>query len=135
MTDAQVIVLATPVFLLLIVLEFTLGRLRGRDTYRLADALSSIGLGVMSQLTGVFAKAVTVGLYGLAFQLLAPWRLPADEPWVWVAGLLLYAFCYYWDHRRGHRLAESYVPRRYCWRAQEEARPHHHHRAGAQRRA
>ena len=105
MTDAQVIVLATPVFLLLIVLEFTLGRLRGRDTYRLADALSSIGLGVMSQLTGVFAKAATVGLYGLAFQLLAPWRLPADEPWVWVAGLLLYDFCYYWHHRAGHRVA------------------------------
>ena len=105
MTDAQVIVLATPVFLLLIVLEFTLGRLRGRDTYRLADALSSIGLGVMSQLTGVFAKAVTVGLYGLAFQMLAPWRLPADQPGVWIAGLLLYDFCYYWHHRAGHRVA------------------------------
>jgi alkylglycerol monooxygenase len=105
MTPAQVIVLATPVFLLLIVLEFTVGRLCGRDTYRLADALASIGLGVMSQVSGVFAKLFTVGLYGLAFQALAPWRLPADQTWVWVAALLLYDLCYYWHHRAGHRVA------------------------------
>ena len=105
MTDAQIIVLATPVFLLLIAAEFTLGRLRGRDTYRLADALASIGLGVMSQLVGVFSKLLMVGIYVAAFEALAPWRLPTSAPWVWVAGLLLYDFCYYWHHRAGHRVA------------------------------
>lgn len=105
MTDAQVIVLATPVFLLLIVLEFTVGRLRKRDTYRLADTLSSIGLGIMSQLSGLFGKLLIGGVYLLAFHTLAPWQLPASEPWVWVTGLLLYDFCYYWHHRAGHRVA------------------------------
>ncbi|RVT51429.1 fatty acid hydroxylase family protein [Rubrivivax albus] len=105
MTDAQIIVLATPVFLALIALEFTVGRLRGRDTYRLADALSSIGLGIMSQLTNVFGKLVAGAVYVLAYEALAPWQLPASEPWVWVAGLLLYDLCYYWLHRGGHRVA------------------------------
>lgn len=105
MTDAQIIVLATPVFLALIAVEFTVGRICGRDTYRLADALSSIGLGIMSQLTGVFGKLVAGAMYVLAYEALAPWQLPASEPWVWVAGLLLYDLCYYWLHRGGHRVA------------------------------
>ena len=50
MTGAQVIVLATPIFLGLIALEFGVGLARGRNTYRLNDALNSIGLGVMLSL-------------------------------------------------------------------------------------
>jgi len=46
MTSAQIIVLATPVFLALIAFEFAVGLARGRNTYRLNDALNSIGLGV-----------------------------------------------------------------------------------------
>jgi sterol desaturase/sphingolipid hydroxylase (fatty acid hydroxylase superfamily) len=93
------------VFLLLIAAEFTLGRVKRRDTYRLADALSSIGLGIMSQLVGVFSKLLVAGIYVAAFEALAPWRLSADSAWVWLAGLLLYDLCYYWHHRAGHRVA------------------------------
>jgi sterol desaturase/sphingolipid hydroxylase (fatty acid hydroxylase superfamily) len=103
-TPPQIIVLATPVFLALIALEFVVGVARGRNTYRLADALSSIGLGVMSQVVGVFAKLFTVGLYTLAYEQVALWRLPADAPWVWIAALVGYDFCYYWLHRAGHRV-------------------------------
>jgi sterol desaturase/sphingolipid hydroxylase (fatty acid hydroxylase superfamily) len=105
MTGAQIIVLATPVFLALIALEFAVGRARGRRTYRLNDTLNSIGLGVMSQVTGVFGKLLRIGLYTLAFEHLALWRLPADAWWVWVFALLFYDFCYYWLHRAGHRVA------------------------------
>jgi sterol desaturase/sphingolipid hydroxylase (fatty acid hydroxylase superfamily) len=105
MTDAQIIVLATPVFLALIGIEFLVGRVRGRDTYRLNDALNSIGLGIMSQLTGVFGALLTLAIYGAFFTHLAPWRLSAQAVWVWVAGLLLYDLCYYWHHRLGHTVA------------------------------
>jgi len=105
MQGAQIIVLATPVFLLLIAVEFAVGVARGRNTYRLNDALNSIGLGIMSQVTGVFAKAMTVGIYAIVFEHFALLRLPASAPWVWVAGLLLYDLCYYWHHRLGHTCA------------------------------
>jgi alkylglycerol monooxygenase len=105
MTSAQVIVLATPVFLLLIGAEFLLGWRRGRQTYRWADALSSIGLGMISQWVAVFSRAFTAALYLLVFERLAPVRLPVDSPWVWLAALLLYDFCYYWHHRLGHTCA------------------------------
>ena len=105
LTGPQVIVLATPVFLALIALEYAVGRVRRRDTYRLADALSSIGLGIMSQLTGLFVTLLTVGIYTAVFEHLALWRLPADSIVVWVGALVAYDFLYYWHHRAGHRIA------------------------------
>ena len=105
MTSAQVIVLATPVFLLLIAAEALLGWRRGRQTYRWADALSSIGLGMLSQWVAVFSRAFTAALYLLVFEHLALFRLPTDSPLVWLAALLLYDFCYYWHHRLGHTCA------------------------------
>lgn len=105
MTGPQVIVLATPVFLLLIALEWFVGRRRGRDTYRLNDALNSIGLGVLSQIVGVFSAVITVGLYTLVYEHASLVQLSASSPWVWITGLVLYDFCYYWHHRLGHTVA------------------------------
>lgn len=105
MTGAQIIVLATPVFLLLIAVEFGVGLARGRNTYRLNDTLASIGLGVMSQVTGVFGTLLRIGLYTLVFEHLAVTRLPVDAWWVWLGALVFYDFCYYWLHRAGHRVA------------------------------
>ena len=60
-TPAQIIVLATPVFLAAIAIEFAVGVARGRNTYRLHDALSSIGLGMLSQLVALFTKLLAIG--------------------------------------------------------------------------
>jgi hypothetical protein len=68
LTPAQVIVFATPVFLGLIAIEFAVGWARGRNTYRLADAFNSIGLGMMSQVTGLFTKLAAIGIYTLGLQ-------------------------------------------------------------------
>ena len=105
MTGPQIIVLATPVFLLLIALEFWVGLRRGRNTYRLNDALNSIGLGILSQVTGVFGKLLQIGIYTALFSHVALWQLPGDAAWVWVVGLLFYDLCYYWHHRFGHTVA------------------------------
>jgi sterol desaturase/sphingolipid hydroxylase (fatty acid hydroxylase superfamily) len=105
MTGPQIIVLATPVFLALIALEFIVGVRRGRNTYRLNDALASIGLGVMSQVTGLYGRLLRIGLYTLAFEHVSLTTLPAGSVWTWAFALLAYDFCYYWLHRAGHRVA------------------------------
>ena len=105
MQGAQVIVLATPVFLLLIGIEFAVGLRRGRNTYRLNDALNSIGLGIASQIAGVFSKLMAIGIYSLVFERFSVSQWPADALWVWLLALLMYDFCYYWLHRAGHRCA------------------------------
>jgi sterol desaturase/sphingolipid hydroxylase (fatty acid hydroxylase superfamily) len=105
LTGPQIIVLATPVFLLLIAIEFALGWKRRRNTYRLNDAMNSIGLGIMSQIVGVFGKLFSVGIYTAVFSQAALWQLNAGSPWVWLAGLVIYDLCYYWHHRFGHTVA------------------------------
>ncbi len=98
----RIISLATPVFFALIALELAWGWLRGRNTYRLDDAINSIGLGVLSQVSGVFARVLRIGLYAWAFDAVSLWRLAADSAWVWLFALLFYDLCYYWHHRLGH---------------------------------
>jgi sterol desaturase/sphingolipid hydroxylase (fatty acid hydroxylase superfamily) len=101
----RAIAVATPFFFALIGLEYAWGRLRGRNTYRLNDAINSLSLGVLSQLSNLFTQLLRVGLYTLAFAHVSIWQLPADAWWVWVAGVVAYDFCYYWHHRLGHESA------------------------------
>jgi sterol desaturase/sphingolipid hydroxylase (fatty acid hydroxylase superfamily) len=105
MTYTQIIVLATPVFLALMALDWWIGRRRGRDSYRLHDAMASVGLGMISQLSNFLARAVGFGVYVVVYQEFSFWKLPADSAWLWPSGLLLYDFLYYWNHRAGHRIA------------------------------
>ena len=106
-SPSQIIVLATPVFLALIAIEYAWGRARGRDTYRLPDAVSSIGLGILSQISAVFTRLLRIGLYTLVFEHVA--LLRADAFWTswagWLLALLFYDLCYYWLHRLGHESA------------------------------
>ncbi|MDO8449912.1 MAG: lysoplasmalogenase family protein [Rhodoferax sp.] len=112
MNQFQVIVLATPFFLVLIALEFAWGYARqrrgtGHNTYRLNDAINSISLGVLSQLGGIFTKLLTVGIYTAIYSSVALF----DEPVFWgtwygvLLALVFYDLCYYWLHRAGHRIA------------------------------
>ena len=115
---SKVIVWATPVFLLLIALEFWVSRRRTRvagaragaplaPAFGLADSINSLSLGVLSQLAGLLSKALSIGIYTLVFEAVALW--PDSGFWTtWygvLAALLLYDFCYYWLHRAGHEVA------------------------------
>lgn len=112
---SKVIVFATPVFLLMIALEYLWGRRRaargtGTDTYRLNDALNSISLGVLSQLSAAMSKLLTIGIYTSVFAAVALYpQLEFWNTWYgWLIALVFYDFCYYWLHRAGHEVAV-------CW--------------------
>ncbi|MBE7939127.1 MULTISPECIES: lysoplasmalogenase family protein [Ramlibacter] len=107
MSPSQVIVLATPVFLALIALEYAWGRWRGRDTYGLPDTLCSISLGLLSQVSAALAPLLTLGLYASVQAQAALWRNDAFwlSPAGWGLALLAYDFLYYWLHRAGHEVA------------------------------
>jgi alkylglycerol monooxygenase len=109
---SKVIVFATPVFLFLIALEFFWSRranagVKGEKAYRLNDAINSISLGILSQVSGVLTKALSVGIYTLVFGAVAIY--PDLEFWKTWYGVLLalvfYDLCYYWLHRAGHVVA------------------------------
>ncbi len=101
----DIILMAIPVFFLLIGLEVWIDFRRGTGAYRLSDALSSLSIGGLSQITGFYSAAVVILLYGLVFRSLAITELPSDDWRVWVAAVLAYDFLYYWKHRCGHEIA------------------------------
>jgi len=107
MTASQVIVLAIPVFLLMMLGEFALARRRGMVVYRFSDAVNSLSLGGLSQLSGLFTKLLAVGIYSLVYDSVA--LFPDQAFWsTWygvVLALVFYDFCYYWLHRAGHEVA------------------------------
>ncbi|WP_414691763.1 sterol desaturase family protein [Noviherbaspirillum sp.] len=100
----KVITLVTPVFFVLIFVELVIGIRRGRNTYRINDSINSLSLGILSQVSGVFMQLLRIGIYAWLVEHVALFRLPADSAWVWISGLLLYDFCYYWLHRMGHEV-------------------------------
>jgi sterol desaturase/sphingolipid hydroxylase (fatty acid hydroxylase superfamily) len=107
MSASQVIVLATPVFLLLMAIEFAWGWAHGRNTYRLSDAINSVSLGMLSQASAVFTGVIGLGIYAAVYESVvwphneAFWRSGVG----WLCAQLFYDFCYYWLHRAGHESA------------------------------
>lgn len=106
LSPSQVIVIATPVFFLLIAIEWLVSLRRQKHPYRLADALSSMSLGIMSQTSAVFTKLLTIGIYTAVFEHVAVLR--NEGFWTsipgWLLALLIYDFLYYWNHRLGHEV-------------------------------
>ena len=107
MSPSQVIVLATPVFLGLIAIEVAWGWARQRNTYRLNDAINSISLGMLSQISAVLTRLFRVGIYTAVYGMVALWHREAFwTSWFgWLLALVFYDLCYYWLHRIGHESA------------------------------
>ena len=98
------IIYAIPVFLGLIAVEAVVAHVRGRQL-RLNDGITSLSLGALSQVTGVFSKLAMIGVYVWAYQHFRLTTLPTDVFWVWAVALVLYDFLYYFHHRYAHEIS------------------------------
>jgi sterol desaturase/sphingolipid hydroxylase (fatty acid hydroxylase superfamily) len=100
----NVIVYAIPVFIALMAAEFGIGLARGRNVYRLNDAVGSLTAGILSQISGVLMLALSVGIYVVVYNHAAIVSLRPDDWRVWVGALITYDFLYYWNHRVDHEV-------------------------------
>ncbi|MEZ5465133.1 MAG: sterol desaturase family protein [Lysobacteraceae bacterium] len=100
----SIMMVAIPGFFVLMAIELLASKLMRRPVYRLNDSINSISLGVLSQVSGVFGKLLSVGIYAVVLKHVALFDLPMDNPLTWISALLLYDFCYYWLHRAGHEV-------------------------------
>ena len=97
--------IAMPVFLLTIAIEAWIARRKGRAVYDIADAVTSLQLGVLQQLMGMFlVGAAWVGIYLAVYKGFRAAELPVDIAWVWLLALIAYDFCAYWAHRLDHEV-------------------------------
>jgi sterol desaturase/sphingolipid hydroxylase (fatty acid hydroxylase superfamily) len=97
------VVIAIPIYFILMAIEMITLRFQKHPGYRLNDAITNINLGVVSQVTGVFIKILSIGIYTIIYENLAFSRIP-NTIWSFLLLFFLYDFCYYWAHRKSHEI-------------------------------
>lgn len=107
------ILLAIPVFFLLIGIEYAVTRFIMRwPVYRLNDSINDLSMGIVDQAGGALLKTIVFAGYLYVWD---NWRLVGDMGatrmwdagapwWVWAACLLFQDMMYYWAHRASHRV-------------------------------
>jgi sterol desaturase/sphingolipid hydroxylase (fatty acid hydroxylase superfamily) len=98
------VVLAVPVFFLLIGLELLIARLQEKDYYSLSDSVADLGCGLFSQLVEVALKTSLFAGYLFLYQRWRQFEIPVQSVAAWAGCLLGYDFLYYWFHRKSHEV-------------------------------
>jgi len=104
------VTLATPFFILAVILEIVLARLgKTRTHYEGKDTLVSLSLGLGSTLAGVLTASVIFAATLWVYQHRI-FTIPMTAWWAWGAIFFLEDLTYYWFHRISHE-------RRFWWAA------------------
>ena len=97
------VVLAIPVFLVLILLELLITRIQEKDYYRLSDSINDLSCGILDQVLMVFLKTALFAGYVFVYDRYRLFSIPASAA-AWVACFLGFDLLYYWFHRTGHEV-------------------------------
>ena len=100
----KIILYAIPGFIFLILAEWLYGVARGRNTYRVADTITSISLGSISRLRGLIFLGFGAWFYTNATDGYQLFDLPDKGIGIWLFALIAYDFSYYWFHRISHEV-------------------------------
>ena len=99
----NLIVLAIPVFILLILLELVITRIQEKDFYRLSDSINDLSCGILQQVFEAFLKTALFAGYVFIH---GRYRLLSIEgtALAWVLCFVGVDFLYYWFHRLSHEV-------------------------------
>lgn len=101
--NLNLIVLSIPIFFVLMGIELFYSWYTQRKMYRLGDAFANIGCGIFEQVTGVFFKVFTIGIYSWVYHNYRVFELEMSPLWVLILFLGV-DFSYYWAHRMSHEI-------------------------------
>ena len=97
------LVIAIPVYFLLIGVEFIVHRLKATKSYRLKDAITNINCGVVSQITGAFLMVILFNAYIYFEKHYGLFEIPFVW-WAFPLAFVYFDFMYYWAHRLSHEI-------------------------------
>jgi sterol desaturase/sphingolipid hydroxylase (fatty acid hydroxylase superfamily) len=100
----NLIILAIPVFFLLIAVEVVAAHVQRKRYYALADSVADLGTGMIQQLLDVFARTALFAGYVYVHDRHRVATLDGGAAWVWAACFLGVDFLYYWFHRMSHEV-------------------------------
>ncbi|XP_066919883.1 alkylglycerol monooxygenase-like [Clytia hemisphaerica] len=96
---------AFPFFTALIVLEFVIMLLKGKNHHRIFYIFTNVSGGMIEQIFNkMFMKPFFFLLYCYLFQHYRVCDLPWDSVWTWYFVFLTVDFFYYWFHRASHEV-------------------------------
>jgi len=97
------LILAIPVYIILIGIELCYQVYKKEVHYRIGDALTNISCGIAEQVTGLYFKLFSIFIYTISFDYLQLFDINKS----WLSFVLLFIatdFCYYWAHRMSHQV-------------------------------
>lgn len=101
----NLLIYVVPIFVALILFEVLAARLMKRDVYNLHDAVTSMNIGILSEVVRSTVKLLTVVIYAALVERFGAFSFDLKSPWVWILAFFLYDFGYYWAHRAGHEVS------------------------------
>ena len=104
MKATNYIALSIPIFFILIGVELLVGYIQKKKYYRLNDSINNLSLGITSQISGVFFKAILFFGYLFLFKHVGKSHALPNKLWVWIVLFFAVDFCYYWFHRMSHEI-------------------------------
>jgi len=99
----KILIIAMPIFLLLIVIEKVYGMSKGEDTVPLMDAVSSISSGITNAVKDVLGLSITFISYDWMVSKIGLFQLPANFITYAIAFIVI-DFYGYWTHRWAHQI-------------------------------
>lgn len=95
-------VIAIPIFLFFILVEYIATCKKHPEYYRLNDALTNLNIGVSHLLFKLLTTGLMLGAYVFVMKHFAILHLSGVTAYIVV--LILFDFCFYWAHRYGHEV-------------------------------
>ena len=97
------VILSIPIYFGLIVIEWTYDLIKKKGIYRLSDAFGNISCGMFEQITGVFLKVLSIGIYVFIYDHFKIATIPTTWPFIILMWVVV-DFLYYWAHRWSHTI-------------------------------
>ena len=105
--------LAIPAFIGLLVLEAVLDAIMRREIYEFKDTAASLTMGIGNVLLGLLNKAMVFAIF-TAVHRFAIFKI-GYQWWAWLILFLADDFTYYWFHRVSHE-CRLFWASHFCWR-------------------
>jgi len=108
----DLLALAVPFFLLALLIELIVDRVRGTGYFRRNDAINSLSAGTLSTTFGYFTRLLPAAIWAFILSDFAifdidpaAFDLSPRGLLYWAIALTGFDFCYYWAHRYGHEIS------------------------------
>jgi sterol desaturase/sphingolipid hydroxylase (fatty acid hydroxylase superfamily) len=84
------------------ILELLWWRKHRRPLHTLSDTINNLALMSLMMVANLLGGGFATAVYAFAYERLRVHTLSPRSAFTWVAGLLVYEFLHYWNHRLGH---------------------------------